>query len=144
MTNTGDVELSGIQIDDPMLRKAGVKISCPQTSLVPGQSMTCSALYVVRAKDMAKGKITNVAKASANSPTGKVASADDTAIVPTPKGTAGDASGPGSGGPGTDGESGLPDTGGPHLGWLGGGLALLIAGFELVRRNRRHRNVRTS
>jgi uncharacterized repeat protein (TIGR01451 family) len=61
--NTGNVTLTGIAINDPML----TGVTCPQKTLAPGQSMTCTAAsYTVTAADVAHGSVTNEATASAS------------------------------------------------------------------------------
>ena len=61
VTNTGDVMLSGIVVADDK----GVAVTCPKTSLHPGESMTCSANGVA-----AEGLYRSVGAATAKAPCG--------------------------------------------------------------------------
>ena len=61
VNNTGDVVLSSITVTDDQ----GVTIDCPQSSLAPGASMTCSGSGTVVA-----GQYTNVGSATGVSPKG--------------------------------------------------------------------------
>jgi uncharacterized repeat protein (TIGR01451 family) len=57
--NTGDVNLENVVVTDPL---AGLSaISCPQTTLNVGQSMQCTATYVVKQADITRGRIDNTA-----------------------------------------------------------------------------------
>ena len=61
VTNTGKVTLDHIKLTDP---KVG-DLTCPKTTLRPGESMTCHAApYVVTAADVADGSVVNHANAS--------------------------------------------------------------------------------
>jgi hypothetical protein len=57
VTNTGDVPLHSIMLDD---NKLGA-ITCPRTTLAPGQSMTCTATYTTTQRDVRAGHIDNSA-----------------------------------------------------------------------------------
>jgi len=61
VTNTGEVDLSNITVTDDQ----GVTVDCPQSSLVPGSSMTCSGSDTALA-----GQYTNVGTATGVSPKG--------------------------------------------------------------------------
>jgi len=71
--NTGSVTLSNIVITDDLV----AAVSCPLTSLAPGQSMICSANYTVTQDDVNNGSVTNNASAAADLP-------DGTALPPVP------------------------------------------------------------
>lgn len=58
VTNTGNVTISKIAIDDQILSKAP---SCPKSRLESGQSMTCTATYTVTKKDEKRGFVLNTA-----------------------------------------------------------------------------------
>jgi hypothetical protein len=58
VTNSGDATLTGITVIDPL----GAP-SCPKTTLVAGESMTCTVLYTVTAADADSGRVLNVATA---------------------------------------------------------------------------------
>jgi hypothetical protein len=68
VTNTGSVELSEIAVVDDQ----GVDVTCPQTVLEVGESMTCSAGGVA-----GEGPYVNVGTASGQPPTGEPVSAAD-------------------------------------------------------------------
>jgi hypothetical protein len=61
VTNTGDVNLTGVAVTDDR----GVTVSCPKTSLRPGESMTCSASGTA-----AEGLYRNVGAATAKTSCG--------------------------------------------------------------------------
>ncbi|HEX5717843.1 MAG TPA: hypothetical protein VF179_16920 [Thermoanaerobaculia bacterium] len=67
VTNTGDVELTGIEVEDD---KEGA-VSCPDDTLAPGESMTCTATGKAKAC-----QYTNVGTVSALSAAGKVDDSD--------------------------------------------------------------------
>jgi uncharacterized repeat protein (TIGR01451 family) len=57
VTNTGNVTLTGLSIDDPLTGDE----SCPVESLTPGASTVCTASYTVTQKDIAAGSVSNFA-----------------------------------------------------------------------------------
>jgi hypothetical protein len=59
VTNTGDVNLMDVEVKDSQ----GVAVSCPKTSLHPGESMTCTAHGTA-----AQGDYENIGTATAKSP----------------------------------------------------------------------------
>ena len=61
VTNTGNVTLTGVTVTDD---KASV--SCPQTTLAVGESMTCTASYSVTQADINAGFVTNLASAGSD------------------------------------------------------------------------------
>ena len=63
VTNTDNNTLTGITIDDPAVPGA----VCPRTSLAPGKAETCTGSYTVTAADVAAGKVTDTATATATS-----------------------------------------------------------------------------
>lgn len=68
VTNLGDAALSAVQVTDDQ----GAAVSCPKTTLQPGESMVCTA------SDFAKeGQFHNVGTASAAPPCGAAVSAQD-------------------------------------------------------------------
>ena len=82
VTNTGNVTLSNVGIDDPMLKP----FTCPVTTLAPGASVTCTATYAMTQTDVDFGDIDNTASVSATPPIGAPVSASDstdTEFVPT-------------------------------------------------------------
>lgn len=72
VTNSGSVPLSDVAITETDFSGTGAlsAVSCPSGSVVPGASVTCTASYVVTADDMAAGRLTNTATASATAPRG--------------------------------------------------------------------------
>ncbi|MCK6692979.1 MAG: HYR domain-containing protein, partial [Thermoanaerobaculia bacterium] len=68
VTNTGNVPVSGISLSDPNADPGSV--SCPLTTLNPGQSMNCSATHTVTQTDIDAGAVANVASASGDDPNG--------------------------------------------------------------------------
>ncbi len=125
VTNTGTVTVEGIRIDDAMLEKAGIGITCPETVLAPGQSVTCTASYTVQAADVASGNpIRNVAAAKGSGPDGAVFSPEDDTET---KAAAKDEGTP------------LAVTGGVSLLVAGIGGALLLGGLALALVTRRRR-----
>lgn len=66
VTNTGNVTLTGLAIDDPL---PGLSAStCPATTLAPSASMTCAATYTATQADVDAGAIDNTATATATGP----------------------------------------------------------------------------
>jgi len=83
VTNTGNVTLSGVQVNDTDLPGLSA-ISCPSTTLAPGISETCSASYSTTQADMDRGGISNTATAQGTPPgsTTPVVSDPSTATAP--------------------------------------------------------------
>ncbi len=77
VTNTGNVEITNIVVTDDKI----ASVSCPVTSLMPTQTMVCTATYVVTQADLDAGSITNIAQASGTPAGGTLAPAGDTATV---------------------------------------------------------------
>jgi hypothetical protein len=61
ITNTGTVTVTGISLSDNNTDSAP---SCPQTSLAPGASMTCTAQHTATGADLVAGSVKNLATAS--------------------------------------------------------------------------------
>lgn len=77
VTNTGTETLNSIVIDDPLLG-AGT-VTCPQDTLEPEESMTCSSdtpLAITQA-DIDAGEVVNTATVTASPPAGEAVSDDD-------------------------------------------------------------------
>ncbi|GAA2107127.1 hypothetical protein GCM10009823_33730 [Brevibacterium salitolerans] len=74
VTNTGNVTLHGITIDETDFSGSGpaVDISCPPeaATLAPGDSVTCSAVYRVTQADVDSGSLENTATAQGTPPGG--------------------------------------------------------------------------
>lgn len=83
VTNTGGAVLTNVGVDDP---DRGV-ITCVPTTLIPGQSATCTAAapYTATAADVAAGAVRNTATAVGTPPGGaQLASAPATTSTPVP------------------------------------------------------------
>ncbi|WP_329372420.1 hypothetical protein OG896_36940 [Streptomyces sp. NBC_00669] len=78
VTNSGGTDLTGLTVDDP---KTG-PVSCPTTTLAPGETTTCTATYTVTAADVAHGSIENTATASGTSDDQTVTSPPSSEQVP--------------------------------------------------------------
>src|SRR5690606_32452881 len=59
-TNTGNVTLTGVTVNDPML---DVTIELEKTTLAPGESTVGTATYIVTQADIDQGEIINLAVA---------------------------------------------------------------------------------
>lgn len=86
VTNTGNVTLSNVAVaDDPVpFTGSGVlsPVTCPETTLIPGATVTCTATYALTQVDVDRGSVDNTATASAVAPSAAdVLSAPDTANV---------------------------------------------------------------
>jgi uncharacterized repeat protein (TIGR01451 family) len=87
VTNTGNVTMSGISIDDSAFSGSGSlsAISCPATALVASAQMTCTASYTLTQADVDAGSVTNTATASGTPPNGPpIDSPPDTVVVDVP------------------------------------------------------------
>jgi uncharacterized repeat protein (TIGR01451 family) len=79
VTNTGNVTLSPVNVTDPM---SGLStVNCPETSLAPGESQTCTATYTTRQSDVNSGSITNTGTATGTAPSGATVEAESSATV---------------------------------------------------------------
>ena len=66
VANTGNVTMTAISITDNQVPS----VTCPQTSLIPSETMVCSASYTVTQADVDAGSVTNNASASGTPPSG--------------------------------------------------------------------------
>ncbi len=73
VTNTGNVTLSNVTVTDPIVSP----ISCPQTTLLLGESMVCTGSYAIIQADIDAGVRDNTATASGDDPNGDPVSDDD-------------------------------------------------------------------
>ncbi|MCM3658897.1 DUF11 domain-containing protein [Agromyces mediolanus] len=93
VTNTGNVPLTGVTVDDVEFSGAGAlsAIACPpaMSALPPGQQLSCTASYVVLAADLTGDTITNVATVTATpaGAPGPVTAASPPAVVETESAT---------------------------------------------------------
>jgi uncharacterized repeat protein (TIGR01451 family) len=69
VTNTGDVTVTGITVDDPLVGA----VTCPQASLEPGAGQLCAAddVYVITPDDVAGGSVDNTATVRGTTPDGE-------------------------------------------------------------------------
>ena len=67
VTNTGNVTLTGIVINDTQLSAAA---SCAATTLAPGANTTCTGSHTITQAEVNAGVVNNSATATGNSPTG--------------------------------------------------------------------------
>jgi uncharacterized repeat protein (TIGR01451 family) len=80
VTNTGNVTLNPVTVTDPMVGLS--VISCPDTSLVPAATETCTATYTTTQADVKRGSITNIGTATGTPPVGSKVSATSSVVVP--------------------------------------------------------------
>jgi uncharacterized repeat protein (TIGR01451 family)/uncharacterized repeat protein (TIGR02543 family) len=66
VTNTGNVVLSGVVVNDAQLDAPAV---CPSTTLQPGASTTCTGAHTVTATEVSVGNVHNSATATGQPPT---------------------------------------------------------------------------
>ncbi|MFG2439021.1 hypothetical protein [Streptomyces sp. NPDC048508] len=78
VTNSGGTTIDDLAVDDP---KTG-PVSCPVSSLDPGETVTCTATYTVTAADVANGSIDNTATATGTSHGQTVTSPPSSESVP--------------------------------------------------------------
>ncbi|WP_426564988.1 DUF7507 domain-containing protein [Angustibacter sp. McL0619] len=84
VTNRGNVTITGVSIADSFSGPAGPPATpvCPNTTLPPGGSLTCTASYTATQADVDNGRIENTATASGTDPNGgSVTAPPDTATV---------------------------------------------------------------
>ena len=62
VTNTGTTTLNAIGVGDNLVSS----VSCPDSTLAPGASETCTGSYTVTQVDVDNGSVTNTAAASRN------------------------------------------------------------------------------
>jgi len=67
VTNTGNVTVTGLRIDDPQLDAAAV---CVATTLAPGASTTCTGTHTLTQADVDAGTVINTATATGDLPGG--------------------------------------------------------------------------
>ncbi len=84
VTNTGNVTLASVAVTDPQVGT----VSCPDTTLAPGASTTCSATYTLTQADVDSGTVVNTASVAGDPPTGDPVSATDSATTTIPSGPA--------------------------------------------------------
>ncbi len=81
VTNVGNVTLTGITLTDSL---PGVTPECPAVALAPGESLTCTASYVLTQADTLDAALVNEVTASATPPSGPAVTDTDTVTLPMP------------------------------------------------------------
>ena len=80
VTNTGNVSLTAVTVTDPM---AGLSaVTCPDPTLAPAVSETCTATYTTTQADVDRGAITNTGTASGAPPQGANLTASSSVTIP--------------------------------------------------------------
>ncbi len=77
VTNTGNVSVSAIVVDDPLIPA----LSCPASALAPTESFTCTGDYAVTQADIDAGMVDNTASVSGTPSGGTLPPAESTASV---------------------------------------------------------------
>ncbi|MCL2736600.1 MAG: DUF11 domain-containing protein, partial [Propionibacteriaceae bacterium] len=79
VTNTGNLTMSGTQITERAFSGSGEisQVECPQGDFVPGETVTCTATYVVTQTDVDAGSLRNVAYATATTPSDLTVDSND-------------------------------------------------------------------
>ncbi|HET6916480.1 MAG TPA: hypothetical protein VFH56_10375, partial [Acidimicrobiales bacterium] len=80
VTNTGQSLLDPVVVTDPMTGLSA--ITCPQTSLAPGATETCTATYTTTAADLSSGAIRNTGTATGTPPQGAPVVATSSLLIP--------------------------------------------------------------
>ncbi|HTU14972.1 MAG TPA: DUF11 domain-containing protein [Solirubrobacterales bacterium] len=86
VTNEGDVELTGISVDDqqqPPAQSLDGPVSCPRTELIPGESMDCTATYTVTRADLDNKSVTDTATATGIPPGGEPVTSPPSSVTVT-------------------------------------------------------------
>ena len=84
VTNTGNVTITGIVVNDANLDAAAV---CPVTTLAPGESTTCTGTHTITQAEINAGVVNNSATASGTPPVGgPITSPPDTTSTPIASG----------------------------------------------------------
>ena len=141
LTNTGNVTLTDLTVNDPLLDSAGISVSCPADALPAGDVITCTsaAPYVITSADADAGAVVNSAGATSIDPADKPIESNEattqTSTWPTPDTTQPPTTTP------NEPAGNLPNTGAPILDTLQAGIGLICIGTAMVlgARLRRHR-----
>ncbi|MGO4146141.1 hypothetical protein AB4Y77_13750 [Paenarthrobacter sp. YAF11_1] len=89
-TNTGNVPLTGVTINDPLAGLSALTYTWPGTAgtLLPGETVTAMATYAITQADIDAGHVANLATTTGNPPTGPPVSpppaGTDTPLTPAP------------------------------------------------------------
>ena len=75
--NTGNVTLTNVIVEDDKIDNDAVNLNCPSgsttnviTTLAPGETVTCVAVYTLTSADIAAGSVTNTATVTGTAPSG--------------------------------------------------------------------------
>ncbi len=80
VTNTGTTTITGIGVSDNLVSS----VSCPDPTLAPGDSETCTGSYTVTESDVLAGSVTNTATASGTDPSDSTVTSNlSSATVPS-------------------------------------------------------------
>jgi uncharacterized repeat protein (TIGR01451 family)/LPXTG-motif cell wall-anchored protein len=136
VTNTGNTTLNNIVVNDPLPGLSAV--SCPKTTLVSGEEMTCTATYHATKADAERGEVLNSATAEGASPNGDQVSRAGDVEIPVVEADS-NPNEPGQDGPDSS-DNPLPSTGtsADRIGLLG--LMLLVTGGGFLALSRRRRS----
>ena len=85
VTNTGQTTLHGVGVTDS--RVTGANLSCPQTTLTPAASMTCTGTYQVTQSDVDSGSLSSSATAAGLNPGNSAVSSSVSSITVTASAT---------------------------------------------------------
>ncbi|WP_200332195.1 LPXTG cell wall anchor domain-containing protein [Leucobacter sp. L43] len=68
VTNTGEIPVRNVLVNDAMLAESGIEVSCPIRALQPGEQLRCIATsgYAVTQDDQEAGRVANTAIATAS------------------------------------------------------------------------------
>ena len=77
LTNTGTTTLSDVGVSDNLI----ADVSCPDSSLAPGASETCTGSYTVTQSDVDAGSVTNTAAATATDPQNNTVTSGSSSIT---------------------------------------------------------------
>ena len=80
VTNTGNVTLNPVTVTDPMPGLSA--IACPNSTLAPGGTQTCTATYTTTQADLDAGSIHNTGTATGTPPSGSPVTAQSTVTIP--------------------------------------------------------------
>jgi hypothetical protein len=134
VTNTGNVRVTDVAVHEGSFNGRGTlsAVTCPNppVSLSPGESVDCTATYIVVASDLEVGKLSNTATATAYGVEGVTATSPASTATTVVQAAAS----------GTGPDDSLPPTGGTLGASLYVGLvALGLIGFGLALRRGRER-----
>ena len=77
VTNTGTTTESGVGVTDSLI----ATVNCPDSSLAPGASETCTGSYTVTQADVDNGSVTNTATANATNPYANAISSNSSSVT---------------------------------------------------------------